>query len=130
MKIPTPCAGTCRIPIGEWNCFESTLGSAGTRQAHAAFPAPEDFADHLYVHYDREAAQHLLSVTTGLDSAVLGESEVQRLVNGLGERGDSAPRLVERALCRGGRRAWHRNSRTGCRRALGSELPAPRDSPW
>ena len=37
-----------------------------------AFVGPDEFADHLYVHYDTEAVQHLFEVSTGLDSAVLG----------------------------------------------------------
>jgi glutamyl-tRNA reductase len=37
---------------------------------------PETFSDHLYAHYDVDAVRHLFSVVSGLDSAVLGESEV------------------------------------------------------
>src|SRR6188474_103022 len=44
--------------------------------AEVAFLAPEDFADHLYVHYDAPAVAHLFAVSSGLDSAVLGESEI------------------------------------------------------
>lgn len=44
--------------------------------AELAFLAPEDFADHLYVLHDDEAVQHLLQVAAGLDSAVLGETEI------------------------------------------------------
>ena len=44
--------------------------------AETAFLAPEDFADHLYTHYDAPAVSHLFAVTAGLDSAVLGESEI------------------------------------------------------
>jgi glutamyl-tRNA reductase len=44
--------------------------------AEIAFLAPEDFADHLYVHYDAPAVAHLFAVASGLDSAVLGESEI------------------------------------------------------
>jgi glutamyl-tRNA reductase len=45
--------------------------------AEVGLLAPEDFSDHLYVHYDTAAAAHLFAVTAGLDSAVLGESEIQ-----------------------------------------------------
>jgi glutamyl-tRNA reductase len=41
-----------------------------------SFSAPEDLADHLTVLYDDAAIAHLFSVASGLDSAVLGESEV------------------------------------------------------
>ena len=44
--------------------------------AELAFLAPEDFADHLYVHHDEAAVAHLFEVAAGLDSAVLGESEI------------------------------------------------------
>jgi glutamyl-tRNA reductase len=44
--------------------------------AELAFLAPEDFSDHLYVHYDEVAVGHLFEVAAGLDSAVLGESEI------------------------------------------------------
>ena len=44
--------------------------------AEMALLAPEEFIDHLYVHYDREAIRHLFTVTAGLDSAVPGEAEI------------------------------------------------------
>jgi len=41
-----------------------------------SFLPSHDFADHLYVHYDDAAVNHLFRVAGGLDSAVLGESEI------------------------------------------------------
>jgi glutamyl-tRNA reductase len=41
-----------------------------------AFLAPEELTDHLYTFHDAAAVAHLFSVAAGLDSAVLGESEI------------------------------------------------------
>ncbi len=48
--------------------------------AESAQLPPEAFADHVYVSYDHDAVRHLFAVTAGLDSAVVGESEIQRQV--------------------------------------------------
>ena len=37
---------------------------------------PEDFSEYLYAHYDLDATHHLFTVASGLDSAVIGETEV------------------------------------------------------
>lgn len=38
--------------------------------------APGDFNDHLYVHYDDAAVGHLFKVASGIDSDVLGDTDV------------------------------------------------------
>ncbi len=45
--------------------------------AELAFLDTDDFTDHLYVHHDTAAVAHLFDVVSGLDSAVLGEHEIQ-----------------------------------------------------
>jgi glutamyl-tRNA reductase len=42
---------------------------------HAGVPLPK-LTRHLYVHYEDRAIQHLLSMTCGLDSMVIGESQI------------------------------------------------------
>jgi glutamyl-tRNA reductase len=79
--------------------------------AEHSFLPPEDFADHLYVHYDSAAAAHLFAVTAGLDSAVLGESEIQGQVKHAWDRardqGAAGPglNLLLRHALEGGKRA-------------------------
>jgi glutamyl-tRNA reductase len=51
-----------------------------------AAAAPEDLADHLYSQFDDDAALHLFEVASGLDSAVLGESEILGQVRTAWER--------------------------------------------
>jgi glutamyl-tRNA reductase len=54
--------------------------------AELSYLPPEDFADHLYAHFDEATVTHLFSVIAGLDSAVLGENEIQGQVRRAWER--------------------------------------------
>jgi glutamyl-tRNA reductase len=38
--------------------------------------APEDFIDHIYTYHDEAAVRHLFRVASGIDSMILGESEI------------------------------------------------------
>jgi hydroxymethylbilane synthase len=51
-----------------------------------AFLAPEDVSDHLYNFHDGAVAEHLFSVAAGIDSVVVGESEILGQVKGAWER--------------------------------------------
>lgn len=91
--------------------------------ADFSFLPPEDFSDHLYVHYDSAAASHLLAVTAGLDSAVLGESEIQGQIKQAWEKareqgaaGSSLNLLLRHAL-EAGKRA---RTETGIARNIAS----------
>jgi glutamyl-tRNA reductase len=63
-----------------------------------AFIPPEDFSDHLYSYFDEGAVNHLFAVAAGLDSVVLGESEilgqVRQAWQSAHEEGVAGPRLA------------------------------------
>lgn len=91
--------------------------------SETAFLPPEDFGDHLYVHYDAPAVSHLFSVASGLDSAVLGESEILGQIKTAWERaqaeGAAGPtlNLLFRHALQAGKRA---RSETGIARNITS----------
>ena len=87
-RWPTSSAGTtcarrsssrpATAPRSTPSSSASTRASAtcATRSSELAFVAPEDLADHLYTYHDTAAVAHLFTVAAGLDSALLGESEI------------------------------------------------------
>jgi glutamyl-tRNA reductase len=85
--------------------FHGAYGDIRNALGELSHLPPEDFADHLYVHYDEAAASHLMGVAAGLDSMVLGESEIQGQVKRawdrareLGMTGPTLNLLVRHAL--------------------------------
>ena len=66
--------------------FHAALADVRDFLAELSFSAFEDFTDHLYSFYEDAAVAHLFRVASGLDSAVLGESEVLGQVRGAWER--------------------------------------------
>ena len=73
----------------------------------------EELTDPLYAHWERDATDHLFSVAAGLDSMVLGETQIQRQVREALRRaeaeGAAGPALatVFHAAVRAGRRVRH-----------------------
>jgi glutamyl-tRNA reductase len=56
--------------------FHGAVGDVRDFLAELSALAPEDFADHLYQFHDAGAVAHLFTVASGVDSAVLGETEI------------------------------------------------------
>lgn len=56
--------------------FHGALADVRNFLSELSFTPPEEFSDHLYAYYEDAAVTHLFRVASGLDSAVLGESEV------------------------------------------------------
>ena len=56
--------------------FHGSVESISRLLGDRAGTSPEDLLAHLYVHYDDGAVSHLFHVAAGLDSMVLGESQI------------------------------------------------------
>ena len=69
---------TCnRVEIyAEVDKFHGALSAISDLLARHSGIALTDLTPHLYVHYEDRAVQHLLDVTCGLDSMVVGESQI------------------------------------------------------
>jgi len=78
--------GHSLVPFSTCNRSEIIFSSDDVSQTHidllAAFrrKMPLDFEHHLYSYFGRDSFLHLTRVVTGLDSALVGECEIQRQV--------------------------------------------------
>jgi len=91
--------------------FHGSVETIAQLLADQAGVAAEDLLPHLYVHYDDAAVSHLFSVAAGLDSMVVGESQILgqvrdtlRVGQSLGTVGPALNVLFQQAL-RVGKRA-------------------------
>ena len=69
---------TCnRVEIyAEVDRFHGSVEAVSRLLCELAEESPEDIVQHLYVHYDDGAVSHLFDVASGLDSMVVGESQI------------------------------------------------------
>jgi glutamyl-tRNA reductase len=77
--------------------FHPGVGALRDGLSELAFVPPEALVDHVYTYHDTAAVAHLFTVAAGLDSALLGESEilgqVRRAWEVAAEEGTSGPGL-------------------------------------
>lgn len=69
---------TCnRIEVyAEVDRFHGSVEAISRLMLESAGGVPEELVPHLYVHYDDGAVSHLFHVASGLDSMVVGESQI------------------------------------------------------
>lgn len=65
----------CEV-YAEVDRFHGSVEAISRMIGERAGADPEELLQHLYVHYDDGAVSHLLNVASGLDSMVIGESQI------------------------------------------------------
>lgn len=100
----------CEI-YAEVDRFHGSVEAISTLLCESAGLRPDELLAHVYVHYDDAAISHLFSVASGLDSMVVGESQILgqtrealRVGQELGTIGPALNMLFQQAL-RVGKRA-------------------------
>jgi len=79
--------------------FHAAVGDVSEFLAAQSGADPDEFGDHLYTYYDEAAVAHLFSVAAGLDSMIVGESEILGQVRDAWQtavREQTAPQLLSR----------------------------------
>jgi glutamyl-tRNA reductase len=79
--------------------FHAAVGDVRDFLAAHSGADPDEFADHLYTYYDEAAVAHLFSVAAGLDSMIVGESEILGQVRDAWQTAvheQTAPQLLSR----------------------------------
>lgn len=117
--------------------FHNVPGGLVEAFAEARGISPRDLSSHLYQHTSADAVRHLSRVAAGLDSMVLGETEILGQVSGAYERAKqegAAGRVLEAVFhtaIRAGRRARTETGICRCPMSVSSEaVRVLHDTPW
>ncbi|TYC06909.1 glutamyl-tRNA reductase [Micromonospora sp. WP24] len=107
--------------------FHGGLGDICAVLAEQADCSPTALANHLYVHYDAAAVNHVFRVATGLDSMVVGEAQILGQLRDAyhwGTDADSAGRLLHELMQQALRVGKRAHAETGIDRAGQSVVTA------
>ena len=112
------------------NTFHGGLGDICTVLAEVSGIPATELAGHLYVHYDEAAVLHSFKVSSGLDSMVVGESQILgqlRDAYHAAAEADTAGRLLHELMQQALRVGKRAHSETGIDRAGQSVVTAALD---